>query len=398
MEVEEAVTNHPDVVSCAAFSALHDVLQEVVGIVIVMKKGRPRLDLTSLHEFLGERLAAPKWPQCIIFMDGLPKSHTNKLLRVKLSSRLQLPELTDDMSQVERTFEAVCPPQGTALDVPIPAKRVIVVAKHIQQSLANLLVKNQGQQLVVIDHPSRAGAFVCYLVQIDRVVAIEAALSNLDRYSVPTHFVETQESDLTALELPTPRMTDALVTIMQGQSSEEYDPVFSAVQELIAKTLKLDFLPGADANFFHLGGSSMLASQLASKIRKQFSISCGGSEIFQQSSPGDIAKLIRHRSDEYTSSTVSVSSGSQSSWNKDVSDQGAPFKTERLKPLNTMLASLFQLLPMFVVSFQLMIGFAPCDIQHPGLEYLTNNHTIAGLPNLASHALPYVLLSLAVEH
>jgi acyl carrier protein len=150
-------------------------------------------------------------------------------------------------------------------------------------------------------------------------------------------------------------MTDALATIMQGQSSEEYDPVFNAVQELIAKTLKLDFLPGADANFFHLGGSSMLASQLASKIRKQFSISCGGSEIFQQSSPGDIAKLIRHRSDEYTSSTVSVSSGSQSSWNKDVSDQGAPFKTQRLKPHNTILTSIVQLLPMFVVSIQLMI-------------------------------------------
>ena len=93
MEVEEAVASHPDVLACAAFSAVHDVLQEVVGIVVVPAPGRPRLDLPTLHDFLGEQLAAPKWPQCLVFMDALPKSHTNKLLRVKLGQRMNLPEL-----------------------------------------------------------------------------------------------------------------------------------------------------------------------------------------------------------------------------------------------------------------------------------------------------------------
>jgi acyl-CoA synthetase (AMP-forming)/AMP-acid ligase II len=94
--------------ACAAFAADHDVLQEMVGIVIVPETGGPRsLDLPTLHAYIAEKLATPKWPQCLIFMDdGLPKSHTNKLLRVKLGSRLGLPEFSDSMSYWERTFEA----------------------------------------------------------------------------------------------------------------------------------------------------------------------------------------------------------------------------------------------------------------------------------------------------
>lgn len=94
-----------------------------MGIVVVMKAGRPRVDLATLPVYLRELLAAPKWPQCLVFMGSLPKSHTNKLLRVKLGTRLQLPELSDDMNTAERTFEAICPPQGTAIDVLI-AKRI----------------------------------------------------------------------------------------------------------------------------------------------------------------------------------------------------------------------------------------------------------------------------------
>jgi acyl-CoA synthetase (AMP-forming)/AMP-acid ligase II len=108
MEVEEAIISHPDVQACAAFAADHDVLQETVGIVIVAEPGRPRsLDLPTLHAYIAEKLATPKWPQCLVYMEGgLPKSHTNKLLRVKLGSRLGLPEFNDAMSYWERTFDA----------------------------------------------------------------------------------------------------------------------------------------------------------------------------------------------------------------------------------------------------------------------------------------------------
>lgn len=254
MEVEEAVSSHPDIAACAAFSAAHNVLQEVVGIVIVMKAKRPRLDLPSLHEYLGERLAAPKWPQCLVFMDELPKSHTNKLLRVKLGSRLQLPELSDEMNATERTYEAKCPPQGTSLDIPIPATRVSILALEVERALVPLLAIGKGKALSVVPHPRRKGALVCYLVDIERRRAIDAAIKCLDRYAVPTHFVQVAESEFAAKEYPAPAMTDAVASILQSESSGPVDSLTREVQEMFAKMLDLDYIPGSEANFFHLGG------------------------------------------------------------------------------------------------------------------------------------------------
>ncbi|KAL3764325.1 hypothetical protein ACHAW5_008922 [Stephanodiscus triporus] len=349
MEVEEAAISHPDIVACAAFSALHNVLQEVVGIVVVMKVGRPRLDLLTLHEYLGERLAAPKWPQCIVFMDSLPRSHTNKILRVKLGARLQLPELSDDMNTTERTFEAMCPPQGTPLDVPIRAYRVNLYAIDIECQLTALLVKDWCQRLVVVPHSKRACAFVCYLVNIERTEAIKTAIRCMARYSVPTHFVEIDEITLTSKVLPTPNMTDAVATILQEEHpSRPVDPTVEGVKNLFTEILDLDYLPGPDASFFHLGGSSMLASQLASKIRKFFSVACSGSEVFQHASPNEMAKLIckRQRKD---SQSISTFPSSQSQDDTTVDNKSLPFKSNRLNPQNTLGAALFQLVPLFVV-------------------------------------------------
>jgi len=255
MEVEEAVNSHPDIATCAAFSVMHDVLQEVVGIVVVMKTNRPRVDLPSLHEYLGDRLAAPKWPQCLVFMDGLPKSHTNKLLRVKLGNRFQLPELSDEMTTTERTFEATCPPQGTPLETPIPASRVSILAVEVEKKLGLLIAKNPGEAISVVPHPKRSGAFVCYLSNIERRLAIDAAISGMDRYTVPTHFVELIDEQEFALKaFPAPRMTDAVASILQSERSGPVDSLTQEVQEIFAEMLDLDYIPGAEANFFHLGG------------------------------------------------------------------------------------------------------------------------------------------------
>ena len=67
MEVEESVTSHPDIDSFAAFSALHNVLQEFVGIVVMMKADRSRLDLPTLHAYLGEGLVAPEGRSALCF-------------------------------------------------------------------------------------------------------------------------------------------------------------------------------------------------------------------------------------------------------------------------------------------------------------------------------------------
>ena len=139
LEVEEEIVQHPSILACAAFSAPHKVLQEAVGIVLVHKPGVRRLDLPTLHTFLQDKLAVAKWPQCLVYMNALPKSHTNKLLRVKLGQRLNLPEMTDAMFPVQRTFEATCPPQGTLVGVSIPSEAITVDLEYIQDILRSEL-------------------------------------------------------------------------------------------------------------------------------------------------------------------------------------------------------------------------------------------------------------------
>jgi acyl-CoA synthetase (AMP-forming)/AMP-acid ligase II/acyl carrier protein len=355
MEVEEAVMSHPDVSACVAFSAGHAILQEVVGLALVMKAGRPRLDLASLHVFLGDCLGTAKWPQCLIYLDSLPKSHTNKLLRVKLARRLGLPDFHDDMPLLERTFEGTCPPQGAPLDVAIPSSVVSVSAAQVEQSLRLVLIEDlkSGQDLKVIANPDRAGSLVCYIYKIDVVEAIGKAKESLDGYAVPTHFVVMTEPIQTLSAcLPRPTARDAVITLLQQTKSRgPVDPLVESVQCLFVELLKLDYSPGPDDNFFHIGGSSMLASQLGSKIRKQFGVPCNGAEIFQYSTSEDLAKMIRKRSYAHSDDTTATSdtTGYSDSDERRVSDQGAPFPSKQLPFESTFLASLVQLLPGFVI-------------------------------------------------
>ena len=364
MEVEEEVMRHPDVVECAAFCASHDVLQEVVGIVIVPATGRPRLDLPSLHAYLGDRLASPKWPQVLVFLEGgLPKSHTNKLLRVKLGNRLCLPELNDNMSYLERTFEGLCPPQGTDLDVPMPASQVSVSAEKTELHLRNILIVDEksNRNLWVVPNPKRSGSLICYVSNIPLVDAIKLATDTLDAYTVPTHYI-TITSASNCITFPEPQTKDALTAILQhvNFTFRPVDPVVESIQVLFVQILKLDYTPAPDANFFHLGGSSMLASQLASKIRKQFGVPCSGAEIFHHTNCDSLAKIVRKRSatnsratsDDTTATSDSTNYGddvSESDGGCSVSDHGAPFPAKRLQIYCSWWAALVQLVPMFVV-------------------------------------------------
>lgn len=363
MEVEEAVGSHPSVQACVAFSATHNVLQEVVGIVIVPVPGRPKVDLHFLHEYLGqERLAAAKWPQCIVFMDGLPKSHTNKLLRVKLGQRLNLPELNDGMYPIERTFQAKCPPQGTPLETLIPCEQVTVHAPTVQSILRAQLVTSRDQDLVVVPHPSRIGALVAYTYNMDRIWVVQVAREKLDNFVVPTHICQMNRPFVSMRDLLPPRPADSVAAIVQEQSEAKglpVDPLVREIQELCQDLLDLDCHPAPETNFFNMGGSSMLASQLASKIRKRYDIPFSGAEVFHHASCGAMGALIRERrgANGHSAQDPSVLTlrpdgtvaPSLSAHHKDMDMQGAAFDSKRIMPEKGLWRTLFQLVPLFVL-------------------------------------------------
>jgi acyl-CoA synthetase (AMP-forming)/AMP-acid ligase II len=370
MEVEEAIVAHPDVDACVAFSTAHSVLQEVVGLVLVMTPGRPRLDLPTLHEYLGQgRLAAPKWPQCLVHMDGgLPKSFTNKLLRVKLGKRLSLPELNDNMYPIERTFQATCPPQGTAVSVAIPCGHVSVNAAQVQQTLREELITDPDiQELIVVCHPSRIGALVVYVFNINRFQVIQIARAKIDAYSVPTHVCSLNgtldDKELSEEFLPPPQPSDAIGSILQEENSRgagPTDPLVTEIQEMMQMMLDLDCLPAPATSFFNLGGSSMLASQLASKVRKLYKIPFGGAEVFHHSTCDAIASVIHERQlgdggsasrngDSQSGSAHPASLAASSLFSKKLDLSKTPFEHSRMEVQPGYFTILFQLFPLFLI-------------------------------------------------
>eukprot|EP00977_Amphora_coffeiformis_P011081 scaffold2655_cov179-Amphora_coffeaeformis.AAC.14 len=353
MEVEEAVLAHPEVVACAAFSVPHDVLQETVGICVVLKDDSARrLDLPTLHSFVADKLAAPKWPQCLVFMKGgLPKSHTNKLLRVKLASRLGLPEHTDDMTTWERTFEADCPKQGTPLSDPIPSRAASVEPMEVQSRLRR---SYNTEDLWVHTHPNKKGAVVAFVgPKVDRSALIKCCLDELPRYAVPSHITVFESSrHLNMVKNTPPKPADAVVSIMNGKSAASNspaDPLSEEVCTLFAQVLRLDHNVSSDTDFFHVGGSSMLASQLASKLRTTFSIPFTGADVFHHSTPMKIAEAVNQRRSENNTGSGGRSDRSPKVMDHDRSMQNAPFGQEFLAPATGFGGNIVQLLPLFVI-------------------------------------------------
>jgi acyl-CoA synthetase (AMP-forming)/AMP-acid ligase II/acetyltransferase-like isoleucine patch superfamily enzyme len=375
LEVEEEVSQHPQVSACLAFATNHDVLQEIVGIVIIPKLNVPRVDLPTLHAFLQERLTPAKWPQCMVYMDALPKSHTNKLLRVKLGQRLNLPAMSDSLYPVERTFEATCPPQGTVVGVSIPCEAVSVDTDFIQEILQQELgavddtyvvdllngdheevPPPKSRQLLVTPHSTKIGGVVVHVSNLERVEVIKKAKTCLDAYLQPSHVIEYKKSITPDTLKKVPDTTDAVSFIMQT-SILISDPMVQELQELIQELIDLDCMPAPDTNFFQIGGSSLLASQLASKLRKKYSVCLSGADIFRHNSCLTMAKKIQSQKPEYRGRNTSIFETSNNSMtnNQDQSGsscvdlQGVPLESRRLEPQNSFLSALFQLLPLFGV-------------------------------------------------
>mmetsp|Transcript_40920 Transcript_40920/g.98685 ORF Transcript_40920/g.98685 Transcript_40920/m.98685 type:complete len:1679 (-) Transcript_40920:120-5156(-) len=343
MEVEEEVLSHPSVVACAAFSASHDVLQEVVGIVIVPKPDEPKIDLPTLHDYLQTRLATAKWPHVMVFMDALPKSHTNKLLRVKLGQRLGLPEMNDKMLPVQRTFEADCPKQGTPVGTPIASKEVTVDAQHVQNSLHQALFINE-KQLLVKNHPNRHGSLVVHATNdLTSKAIIEAGKKSLDAYVRPSHVCIYDEGKLTSPRAP--QATDAVgfIEMMENAGDAISDPMIEELQKIMQGLISLDYLPPPDSSFFQVGGTSLLASQMASRIRKECQVPFSGADVFRYNNCIAMAKKIK----SIQSASASTDGSSTAQYSVQLDD--ISLDSERLYPENSVATMVYQLLPGCVV-------------------------------------------------
>ncbi|MCJ1397237.1 hypothetical protein MMC11_000429 [Xylographa trunciseda] len=310
-EVEEAImiaSQTPDsqiykrISEVLVFSAPHDVLQEVVAVVIVTPPGAPRPDLRQLHEALKSSLHQPKWPFVIVYMDNVPKKN-NKLLRVRLSERLGFKPLTDDMILAERHFEARCPPPDTSLSESIDMSTVEINLETITSLITQRLTPAFHTYVCRSEHDGFPEVTISPHKQTPRVVAVHAELpmaqeglyDSVDGYLIPR--------SINHIDCPLPLDDQGRVDknkleiILRDQnppsSSRDMSSTENKIKHIYSTILGCspsDICAGSD--FFEMGGDSLKAGRLLSLLRKEFQVRIPIGILFQKSRVEELTQIV----------------------------------------------------------------------------------------------------------
>ncbi len=146
--------------------------------------------------------------------------------------------------------------------------------------------------LDVLDE-SYLAAYIVYHRQITDVELRRRLAEQLPEYMIPGHFIEMEELPVTTngkierKSLPEPRGAAAQMTEYIHPRTE----LEAAVAEIWAEILGVEQV-GINDNFVQLGGHSLKAIRLASKLKKEFGIQITLQEIFEQGTVVAIVKLI----------------------------------------------------------------------------------------------------------
>lgn len=285
-----------------AFSMPHDVLQEVVGVVLVTPPGAMRADIKTIHQAVKDSLSQVKWPAYVVYMDDLPKNN-NKILRIKLAERLGLKEITDETPLAERHFEAACPPPNTALSQRINGSVCSIDLPLISRKLSEAVGANLDVCVRKASHDGYPEAFVAprkdsaYTPSLGSIPGFDVMLrTQLDGYMIP--------NKVHILNSPLPRdrqgsVDDAkLETLIQYvPSSDNSDKNMSTTERKIANVFVRILSCSAEelspkSDFFQLGGDSLRAGRLLSELRKEFNLRLPINVLFTHSQICSLASNI----------------------------------------------------------------------------------------------------------
>ncbi|PKS07245.1 hypothetical protein jhhlp_005847 [Lomentospora prolificans] len=305
------------VTEALAFSVSHDVLQEVVGIVLVTPSGKPRVDLTVLQEALKSSLHQAKWPSVIVYMDGLPKRN-NKVLRIRLADRMSLPTFTDDSLYSDRHWEAICPPDETNLSEKFEAKRCLVEEISVMLALKDCLPENIPLELHVRANPQQ-GWLEAVAAPVDGAAGdigtmratveqswLHRVSEKVDNYSIPRriHWIPRplprMHEDPTLVDIP------ELERVLQDMQQKDADELqYTTEGRVIAKFADITQCEASmiqpDLDFFSLGGDSLKAGKLIAALRSEFNVAVPISMVFSDGTPRAIARYIDDACSQATS-------------------------------------------------------------------------------------------------
>ncbi|MBE8994630.1 non-ribosomal peptide synthetase/type I polyketide synthase [Microcystis aeruginosa] len=165
---------------------------------------------------------------------------------------------------------------------------------------AVLLSHPQVREAVVLvnesDHPENR-ALVAYIVLNDPTFATqllrEFVKRQLPDYMVPAYWLILENLPLTsngkinrrALPLPNPELHRSVDYVAPVNSTQE------AISAIFGQVLKLEKV-GIDDNFFEIGGNSLQATQVISRLREKFSLELPLRRLFEQPTVADLALAV----------------------------------------------------------------------------------------------------------
>eukprot|EP00960_Hanusia_phi_P006958 197929-Hanusia_phi.AAC.12 len=282
-EVEEAIVKHDRVKEVIAFSAPHEVLQEVVGVVVVPLAGAPRVDLAGLQRFVASSLHPSKWPQVLVFMDEVPKGQANKVQRIRLANRLDMKPIDDRTSQNFRMFEATCPPRGSSLDTKIPMRQIDV---DLQQRVRGDM-KIEHSLIMSIPKPDGSDPVVLYLTpaNVDVHNVMKGLQKHLHDYMLPKQIIALEKIPEDYNELKKPDLLDG---------GEGYAPPSNDIEREIQSIWEklLDKKCSVNADFFESGGSSLLAGRMVAQIRRVMDVPLTAASIFSSRTISSLSSSV----------------------------------------------------------------------------------------------------------
>jgi len=107
MEIESALTSHPDVAEAAVVGRPHDIKGEAIVAFVVLKKARPqdaasrKQMVETLRDWVSKELGPIAKPEEIRFGDNLPKTRSGKIMRRLLRAIARGEAITQDTSTLE---------------------------------------------------------------------------------------------------------------------------------------------------------------------------------------------------------------------------------------------------------------------------------------------------------
>jgi len=312
-EVEEAVVAagaNPDspvygrISKALAFSVTHDVLQEVVGVAVVTPEGAPRADLRSLTEAVKGTLSSVKVPVFMVYMDDGVPTNNNKVLRIKLADRLDLPTISDSTPAAERYYEGDCPPNNTPLKEPIASRQMSIsyddLAETAQQVLpadvdVHVREDESGFYPQLVLAPTNDSTYPGQVSDISAEMLILKLSETLPGYITPKKIHQLTEPfpknsrgsvDSIAIEKLVNVKPQKSAAFGLSPTEEKIADAFSAIL-----SIPMGDLDG-ESDFFDLGGDSMKAGRLLSALRKEFKVRLAIDVLFTNKKVSELGRIL----------------------------------------------------------------------------------------------------------